>query len=355
MGGTRSGILRVKEISEFRLQISDLHARRHVVALCLLILICAGLVRCARGAGAPVVGVAGDRLTVNGSPRFVTFLSYFDGVRRARSGNIAADLTYLARHVDGIRVLPNWWASTCPVRGGTDTLIDLDGQIRPAVWRDLQRLLDVAASEGLLVDVSFTRETVTDTSSPARVLGHAAYQNALVELVGSTDFFKGRYPHVLIDVQNEWTRFATAVQIEELLQRVHGADPSRVLAASVSGDAYVPTGRSLATMVAAYHDPRGTDWFTPDAVARQVRAVRNVVAQPVYLQEPMPASSVCEGQLVDRDMAHFRSAVASARESGAAAWTFHTRTTFDLVNQSLVEKLQAPAAVEEKRAIEALR
>ena len=69
----------------------------------------------------------------------------------------------------------------------------------------------------------------------------------------------------------------------------------------------------------------------------------------------MPASAVCEGQLVDRDLTHFARARDAARRSGAAAWTFHTRTTFDLSGRSLMEKLEEPSAEAERRAIEELK
>ena len=99
------------------------------------------------------------------------------------------------------------------------------------------------------------------------MLSHRPYEAALVQLIGSREYFKGRYRNMLVDVQNEWTRFATPGEIERLLRRLREADPDRVLAASVSGDGYVPAGRQVPNMVAAYHDPRGRDWFTDEAVA----------------------------------------------------------------------------------------
>jgi len=330
---------------------------RSVASLAAAVLVVACLISLsARQDVAPtVLGVAGDRMTVDGTPRFLTFISYFDGVRRAGGSGADEDLGYLARHVDGIRVLPNWWASTCPVRSGDDSLIDVDGHIRPASWTNLQRLLDTASSRSLLVDLTFTRETVTDNGTPRRVLSHAAYEAALVELIGSPSYFKGRYRNMLVDVQNEWTRFATLSETDSLLRRLREADPGRVLAASVSGEAYVPAARQLPNMVAAYHDPRGRDWFNDETVARQVRGVRALVAQPVYLQEPMPISTVCAGQIVDRDPTHFSRAREAARSSGAAAWTFHTRTTFDLSGKSLVEKLAQPENEAERHAIDQLQ
>lgn len=297
----------------------------------------------------------GDRITVNGVPRFLVFLSYFDGVRRARAGDPASDLAYLAPFVDGIRVLPNWWASTCPLRSGGDTLVDVDGRIRRDTWQALARLLDASVAQGLVVDLSFTRETVTDNGSPPRTLAAEPYERALVELVGSDAYLKGRYPNVLVDVQNEWERFADPPAIERLLLRVHEADRSRVLAASVSGAAYRAAGRTIPTMLAAYHDPRGPEWFTHATVSGVVDAVRRAAAQPVYLQEPMPWGTVCEGQVHDESTAHHRTALEAARESGAAAWTFHTRLTFDLSKEPLAVKVQKPEHGDVRRAIRMLR
>lgn len=320
-----------------------------------LALACGGGPAPAPGNTTPVLGVSGTRLTVDGRPRFLTVASYFDGVRRARAGRVDEDLGFLARHVDGVRVLPNWWASTCPLRSGDDTLIALDGSIRESTWRALEHLLDAAVAARLVVDISFTRETVTDNASPRRTLSPAAYEAAVLRLLAEPRFLKGRYPNVMVDVQNEWTRFADAAEIERLLARVHAADPSRLLAASVSGGRYVPTGRAIKTMVAAYHDPRDADWFTPAVVQAQVDGVRGQVAQPVYLQEPMPASAICEGQIVDTDLAHFASARLAAERAGAAAWTFHTRTTFDLSTQLLVEKFRMSPYEAERRAIESIQ
>lgn len=296
---------------------------------------------CAGAAPPPVLGVDGSRLTVDGVPRFLVFVSYFDGLRRAAVADPLPDLAYLAEAADGIRVLPNWWASTCPLRAGNDTLFDEDGAIRAEVWARLDRLLAQAAAVGLVVDLSFTRETVQSAGPAPRTLDVPTYQRALVELAGSPRYLKGRHPHVLLDVQNEWERFAEPEQVEALLVALRRADPARVLAASVSGRRYRVTGRTLGNMVAAYHDPRGTDWFAADTVTAVVAGVRAEVSQPVYLQEPMPFGTACANQVHDDDPAHHAEARRAAERAGAAAWTFHTRVTFDL-KESLVEKLRRP-------------
>src|SRR3954463_8941429 len=238
---------------------------------------------------APRLGIDAARFTVDGEARFLVFVSYFDGVRRVRGG-VQDDLEYLKTRVAGIRVFPNWWDYGCPGRSGDDTLFDLQGAIRPAVWQAVDTLLTEAGRHGLLVDLSFSRESVNDNGSPARAIDHDAYERALTTVVGSTNYLKGRHPHVLVDVQNEWPIHSDRARIERLLQAVRSADPNRILVASSSGSAYAPVGLHLPLLSAAYHYPRDRGWHAADAAARVANGVRSALGgavQPVYLQEPM--------------------------------------------------------------------
>jgi hypothetical protein len=299
------------------------------------------------------LAVSGDRLTIDGAPAFLIFVSYFDALpRAAAAGGVDADFAYLEGKVHGVRIFPNWWGEPCaPLRTGPDTLIDVDGNIQPNAWRTLQTVLDRAAAHHLVVDLSLTRETVTDNGSPARVLSFDAYARAITTLIGSADYMNGKYPHVLVDVQNEWPRFADAKEVEALLTGVRAADPQRILAASSSGGPYQPIGLAVPNMVAAYHDPREKDWFTLDAATRVVNGVRAALggaAQPIYLQEPAPASARCGRADHDADPAHFRDAMNHAREAGAAAWTFHSRLGFSMRDRSLTQQLEDAANAPEK-------
>ncbi|MQA31124.1 MAG: hypothetical protein GEU82_15040 [Luteitalea sp.] len=303
------------------------------------------------------LGVAGNSFTIDGSPTFLVFISYFDALRRAAAGGVDDDFAYLEGKVHGVRIFPNWWGDPCALKSDADTLFDLDGRIRPGAWRQLQTVLDRAAAHHLVVDLSLSRETVTDNDEPARQLTFDAYAAALTELVGSEEYMKGKYPQALIDVQNEWPRFAEAPDIEALLGRLRAADPQRILAASSSGPAYEPIGVRVAKMVAAFHDPRDKEWFSADAARQVVEGVRSKLgetSQPVYLQEPTPASAHCEGADFDGDASHFIEAMKHASAAGAAAWTFHTRLGFALREQGLTEKLQDPASSWQKTVIEQL-
>src|SRR5688572_14740180 len=89
---------------------------------------------------AQVLGVERDRFTVDGRPKFLLFISYFDGLRRAHAnggaGDLDTDFRYLKQiGVDGIRVLPNWQYNCAS--GPTDDSSKLftgSGAINEPMW-----------------------------------------------------------------------------------------------------------------------------------------------------------------------------------------------------------------------------
>ena len=53
-----------------------------------------------------MLGVEGPRFTVDGAPRFLLVVSYFDALR-ASDATLAADFAWLRRHgIDGVRIFP---------------------------------------------------------------------------------------------------------------------------------------------------------------------------------------------------------------------------------------------------------
>src|SRR5207245_2828526 len=99
--------------------------------------------------------------TIDGTAKFLVFVSYFDGLRRPTGspGNyacnqqntaatvLACDLAMLRQKgVDGIRVLPNWSAPR---------LMNMDGTLNNNVLQALQTLVNTAAAYHLVVDISF--------------------------------------------------------------------------------------------------------------------------------------------------------------------------------------------------------
>ena len=73
----------------------------------------------------------GERFTVDGTPRFLTLVSYFDAMDAVALDD---DLARLARSVDGVRIFANWWDlgdGSCRYRFSDRTLFErrADGSI----------------------------------------------------------------------------------------------------------------------------------------------------------------------------------------------------------------------------------
>ncbi len=297
----------------------------------------------------PVLGVDGARFTVDGKPRFLVLVSYFDALR-ASDATLEADFAWLRRHgIDGVRIFPNWWRCAavrqCGGHAGDDTLMTAPGgALRPAVLARLRAALAAAGRHGLVVDLSFARETVRDAKGgelPAPAYGEALA--AAVRALGPT-------PHVMIDLQNEVYQnrlFAErpaedAPRVAALARRVDGG--SRIVFVSTNtpeAERYTYCGVAGCPLdVLAVHDAREPDWHdrTPAVVRDLVALGARHQPRPVYLQEPQAWQDERAPDRVER----FLDAAARARRAGGAAWTFHTRSAFILRDgRSLTGQLDA--------------
>jgi hypothetical protein len=310
------------------------------------------LVAAGRLAPAQTLGTEGDRFTIDGRPQFLIFVSYFDGLRRANAkqpgGGVDEDFAYLKRvGADGIRVLPNWHylCGGGPADEG-QKLFTSDGAINEPMWPVFVAMLDRAAFHGLTVDVTFTRDTFP------RPIPLAAYRAAIVD-VAKRLRAGGGHRHVLFDIQNEYPIHGlTDADVHGVLSAVRAIDPGRIVTASAgSGDVV----HDPAMTVMAYHDGREDRWSEGATARAEIAAVRARAgpATPIYFQEPMPFRkfrSDCGHGEWPRP-GHARRAARHAREHGAAAWTFHTRQSFDLRERSLLRLLEADP--EQKAELEA--
>ena len=322
-----------------------------------------------RAAAAQTIGVAGDRFTIDledgkgPQPKFLLFISYFDALRATDSDG---DLSYIATtlHFDGIRVLPNWQrrlATYCPEETA-DRLFDASGNIRgdtsPATGplAKLIALIETARRHKLIVDVTFTRDTVPGLSvdNYIRAVTRAAtllrpYRNVVFDLDNEVEL------HGMTETDVRRLRDAIVANADPRI-----GDPHRIVVASRSGDItdVAAYNKRTGMSAVAYHDPREADW-----AARVPAVVANLRAagMPVYLQEPQAWNSglsICgsvegKGKDADGDANHFRTAVRNARAAGAAAWTFHTRQSFRLhAGGSLRSRIRASAT--EKALLERL-
>jgi hypothetical protein len=312
-----------------------------------------------------VLGVRGTQFTIGGTPRFLLLVSYFDALR-APDATLAGDFAWLRRHgIDGVRIFPNWWRCAgerqCGGHPGPDTLFAHGGQLRPAPLARLRRVLAMAATHGLVVDVSFARETVLDRAG--QPMPASAYADAIA---ATLDALGESAPHVMVDLQNETDQnrvfardpAADAQGIGKLTKRL--ATGRRILFASTVEDQAglllscgQPQGCGADGRppdVIAVHDPRVPDWWirTTAAVEKLRALTAPTGARPIYLQEPQAWQDEAPSERRTR----FLEAAARARRAGAAAWTFHTRSAFVLRDgRSLAARVDA----DERAAIEGLR
>jgi hypothetical protein len=295
---------------------------------------------------APALGVSGDKFTVDGQPRFLLLVSYFDALD-ANETALTEDFTNFAQHgIDGVRIFVNWLdcagMNDCR-RSSPRTLIDVSGALRPAQLARLHHVLELAASHRLLVDVTFTRDTVFEGD---RRLDPESYERGILAV---TRELKDKAPHVLFDLQNEVEIHGfgpnddTAANIARIRPKIKEIDPARLVTVSTGSvdlirgfaktDAKADSHGNAALDAIAFHDPRVRDWWS--RTARVVRELKASSSRPIYLQEP--TAYQIEGARPGRDdteIDHFRAALRDAREAGAAGWVFHTRKGFRLDERS---------------------
>ncbi len=327
------------------------------------LLIAVLLVTLPTAARAQMLGVSGDHFTVNGAPKYLLFVSYFDAMRRANSGggntgDLDADFAYLkSKGIDGIRIFPNWWVYSC---GGNtqdnQTLFLSNGSINGSMLNVFKRILQRAASHELLVDVSFTRETYNNNNR----IPFPQYKNAIVQVAGE---LAAGHTHVFFDIQNEIQNDTPDVlqpgEAGEIVAAVHARDPNRIATASV-GDGVLERTQNMD--VVTYHriqNPGDPNWYTAATVSAAITSRKNGMApttKPIYAQEPKPfrpAATCPSDQEHDAVDSHHRSAAAHHKLYGGAAYTFHTRQSFHMASSRLVDALNADPA--QKATLESLR
>jgi hypothetical protein len=289
---------------------------------------------CASAAQAQKLTIQGDRFAVDGTPKFLTFITLFGAMG---APNIIQDLHLIkGLGFDGIRIWPN--LDTGP------QLMNGDGSLRPDELKRLLFILDQARVERLIVDVTFTYEHIRGmTPSTARV-GIAAATDALRS-----------YDNLLFDIQNERNvtdrRFMSETDVGRIFQSIKATDPARIATASNAPveDLRYPAQftSNLGLDVTAYHESRPSNWYTLAVTQNVVNAMR-VNGRPAYLQEPMSTRDDLFFYPSNDRAEYFLQAYANAKLTGAAAWCFHTEVGVDFSNGPafLEDKLRAHAEPE---------
>jgi len=270
----------------------------------------------AGSARAQKLGIQGDRFTIDGAPKFLTFVTYFGGMG---APNVIADLHLMKTlGFDGFRIWP--LLDTGP------QILNGDGSVRPAEMAHFLSILDQAKQERLIVDVTFTHEHIGLT--PA---------NTRVGLVNVAAAMRG-YENVLIDIQNERNvqdrRFLSEPDIASIYQAIKAVDPARIVGCSEArGDAAGPATDAafvarLGLDVTMLHETRSADWYTL-AVQQYVISRLRANGKPAYMQEPMTTRDSFFFYPSHDRAEYFLQAIAHAKLAGAAGWTFHTEVGVD--------------------------
>ena len=282
-------------------------------------LLLAGLVCCASYASAQKIGVQGDRLTVDGTPKFLTFVSYFGGMG---APNVIADLHLMKTlGFDGFRIWP--MLDTGP------QIMNGDGSLRGSEMAHFLSILDQARQERLIVDVTFTHEHIGLTPANTRV----GLANVASELRS--------YENVLFDIQNERNvqdrRFLAEQDVASIYRAIKAVDPARIVGCSEArGDAAGPAVDAsfvarLGLDVTMLHETRSSDWYTLPVQQYVISALR-ANGRPAYMQEPMTTRDALFTYPSHDRAEYFLQAIAHAKLAGAAAWTFHTQEGADFRN-----------------------
>jgi hypothetical protein len=283
----------------------------------------------APGARAQSLAVLGDRFTVDGQPRFLTFISYFGAMG---ADNVTADLRFIrSRGFDGVRIWPN-------LQSGSPPLMNTDGTLHPEGLDRLRFILDRARDQHLIVDVTFTAEHIAG-------LDAASYRTGILAATAALR----PYDSLLFDIENErdvygpFGRPLSPSEIESILTGIKSTHPARIVTASNSPGVTPGFAADFTAQirldVTAYHEPRVEGWYLPGQVESVVAALR-ANGRPAYLQEPSryPYPSTDRAEF-------FQEAWSNAKLAGAAAWCFHTDLGFDLRDglfQSRIESRPEP-------------
>jgi hypothetical protein len=278
------------------------------------------------------LSIQGDRFAIDDKPRFLVFISYFAAMNAV---NPTADLKYLkSKGFDAVRIWPN--LNTGPIQ-----LMRRDGSLRPDGLSTLKFILDRARDERLVVDVSFTAEHVPG-------LDAARFRDGIL----ATTAELRDYDNILFDIQNETNVYGPfgrplgAGDVMSIRAGIKSIHSGRIVTASISSNDTAAFTSDYAARtgldVTAYHDPRTSQFHTPQHVQQIVGDLKRN-GKPAYLQEPMPTQYIYFPASYSSE--NYRNQMINAKLTGAAAWCFHTNIQGDRPDalfQNLIENEPEP-------------
>lgn len=288
------------------------------------------------------LGISGNRFTINGAQTFLMMAGYWDFLDASQNGDNTAgmirDLDFLrSRGFNGIRVFPNLWeyntGQSC--NGGdpqtfcngpnNNSVIRPNGSIDQAMFDRLNNLVDLANARGIIVDISFARETVYDLNTTCtatagnQVMCFPQFRDGVVEVIRRLS----NKTNVFYDLQNEFDHRAislTVDQINEIKNSARSVDSNAILSTSGAGSD-INFARNNNFDLNNFHfagqnynpRPNYTSYVFND--------------RPTYVGEPYHTNDLNSGAISGDNLVND---VRSAKNACIAAWLFHQDAGFQL-------------------------
>ncbi|RLE65711.1 MAG: hypothetical protein DRJ38_03295 [Thermoprotei archaeon] len=274
-----------------------------------------------------VIGVSGNRFTLNGRPIFLLGISAFDAIGKMKD----EDLDELRRlGFNLIRVWADW---------RENTIFNPDGSINFTKLNELKALVEACAKRRIVVDLALFDSSLTFGDDQAK--RRKAAEILTRELLG--------FRNMIFDVMNEHDHSGATMtheEVKEIRDIIKSIDPNRVVTVSSCEEHLITSKGELVEQnileevnvvkvdVLTPHLPRTEDWW--NQTARRVQKIRGFLnsinkSLPIYLQEENRRG--WGGFWPTKDQ--FLTALRQAYESGAAGWVFHTDAGFDLSSGSI--------------------
>lgn len=286
-----------------------------------------------QAASSTVLTTQNNYFLINGQPKFLVLSGYWDGLD---APNPQSDLNWLrSKGFDGIRIFVNLW-DYCPgcsntYPSGNNPVINLNGSINQSRLNKLISIIDTADSLGMIVDVTFARETIGGDGRCFAQDGNGVmcmpeFKQGVISVIGalrnkSNVFFdlQNEYDHPAIDISN--------TDITDLKNRIRATYGDNVIL-SVSGagaGGQVGTAQFFGMDMVNAH-------FAGTAVGGLNVDISGSLTpnMPTYIGEPYNTSEV-SGYSTQKLIG----GATNAKRLGVAAWLFHSNASFGLNGVSL--------------------
>ncbi len=275
------------------------------------------------------------------APIFLLGITYFDALA-APTTILESDISFLkARRFNAIRVFATWHEEFQP---RVISLIRKNGTLNPDGVLRLKHVLNVARTNGFVVDLVFSREALDG-------IGFENYKRA----IRSAAIVLKPYRAVLFDIQNETNHCGAAgdpdcnghlslAHVADIRRTIKEVDPNRLITASRNGEPIVQgrddylsfKQRGTIDFIATHRPSRTRDGLWAHYTDNEAAEIRSILgpAVPILFDEPNRCGKNVNCS-VESATNLFITAAKNAKRSGAAGWFFHTQAGFRLTSRSL--------------------